>query len=553
MASRHPRLHLALALACTLAAASAAAARTQAPAAVDESKVDSVFSRWTNETPGCAVGVSVAGKPVLLKAYGLADLERGVRNTPETIFEAGSVSKQFTAAAVLLLARDGKLSLDDPVRKYIPELPDYGSPITVRQMLNHTSGLRDWGSIEGIAGWPRTTRVNTHAHVLEIVARQRALNFTPGTRWSYSNSGYNLAAILVSRVSGMPFAEFSRTRIFEPLGMKHTSWRDDHTRIVRNRAIAYEDRKGVFHIEMPFENVHGNGGLLTTVGDLLRWNEHFTEPRLGDRSFVEEQERVGRFNDGRAHDYALGLWVRPYKGVRQVEHSGSTAGYRAHLARYPDQRVGVAVLCNVSTGDATRAAHAVADLYLAPHLKPSEPKATYTLTDDEASRIAGLYRNTTRGVPVTIARDGNGLRVNRGLQLLATSATRFVTVDGETWEFSASGAKVTDKFGTVDVLERVEPASPGARDLEAYVGQYVSDEAETTLTVVVDERGLAIKRRPDTVLRATPAYADAFSVESLGLVIFRRDAEGRVNALSVSQDRVWDLRFTRSAPQLSSP
>src|SRR5207248_5045120 len=175
-----------------------------------DGQVDRLVSQWTDSTPGCAVGVATDGKAVLAKAYGMADLEHDVKNTPDTIFEAGSVSKQFTAAAVLLLAREGKLSLDDPVRKYIPELPDYpDGGLLVRHMLNHTSGLRDWGSVEAIAGWPRTSRVYTHAHVLEIVSRQRALNFTPGTRWSYSNTGYNLAAIIVSRVSGMPFAEFT--------------------------------------------------------------------------------------------------------------------------------------------------------------------------------------------------------------------------------------------------------------------------------------------------------------------------------------------------------
>src|SRR6188508_1646510 len=191
----------------------------------------------------------------------MADLEHDVPNRPDTIFEAGSVSKQFTAAAVLLLARDGKLSLDDPVRKYVPELPDYGMPITIRQMLQHTSGLRDWGNVEDIAGWPRGTRVYTHAHVLDILGRQKHLNFTPGTRWSYSNSGYNLAAILVSRVSGDSLAEFSRKHIFEPLGMTRTSWRDDYSRIVKGRAVAYAESDGRYYADMPFENIYGNGGL----------------------------------------------------------------------------------------------------------------------------------------------------------------------------------------------------------------------------------------------------------------------------------------------------
>src|SRR4029077_14271276 len=274
----------------------------------------------------------------------------------------GSVSKQFTATAVLLLAQEGKLSLDDPVRKYIPELPDYGSPLTVRHMLNHTSGLRDWGSVAGIAGWPRTTRVHTHAHVLEIVSRQHALNFTPGTRWSYSNTGFNLAAMIVQRVSGTPFPEFTRTRLFQPLGMTHTSWRDDYTRIVTGRPMAYAPRADGFHTLMPFEDVYGNGGLLTTVGDLLKWNENFTAPAVGDAAFVALQQQVGKFNDGKPVGYAFGLMVTTAGGQHIVEHSGSTAGYSAHLLRLPDEKISVAVLCNATTARATQYAHEVADL-----------------------------------------------------------------------------------------------------------------------------------------------------------------------------------------------
>lgn len=184
----------------------------QAVVAVDKD-VDEIFAKWSTSTPGCAVGVSVGGKPTLLKAYGMADLEHDIRNTPDTIFEAGSVSKQFTAMAIMLLVKDGKVSLDDPVRKYIPELPDYKVPLTIRHMLTHTSGLRDWGSVASIAGAPRTTRAYTHGHVLDIVSRQKSLNFTPGDHYSYSNTGYNLAAVIVSRVSGMSFADFSRQQI----------------------------------------------------------------------------------------------------------------------------------------------------------------------------------------------------------------------------------------------------------------------------------------------------------------------------------------------------
>ncbi len=342
------------------------------PAAPDLAKVDAVFARWTSKTPGCAVGVAQDGKAVLEKAYGMADLEHDVPNAADTIFEAGSVSKQFTAAAVLLLARDGKLSLDDQARKYVPELPDYGKPLTIRHLLTHTSGLRDWGEIEAIAGWPRTSRAYTHAHVLDIVSRQGSLNFEPGTWWSYCNTGYNLAAIIVSRVSGVPFAEFCRTRIFEPLGMTRTSWRDDFRRIVKGRAIAYSETKDTYRQNMPFENVHGNGGLLTTVGDLLKWNENAVTQKVGDADFLREQLQPGTFTDGKPHDYAMGLYIRTFAGVPEVGHSGLTAGYRAYLARFPKQHVSVAVLCNVSSGDADGSAHAVAALYLGNALTPSQ-------------------------------------------------------------------------------------------------------------------------------------------------------------------------------------
>jgi CubicO group peptidase (beta-lactamase class C family) len=515
-----------------------------------EPKVDAVFAAWNAATPGCAVGVSTAGKPALAKGYGMADLEHDVQIGPETIFEAGSVSKQFAAAAVLLLVRDGKLSLDDAVRKYIPELPDYtmarraatgqgetsangdakaeagSAPLTIRHMLNHTSGLRDWGSVAGIAGWSRTTRVHTHAHVLDIVSRQRSTNFTPGTHWSYSNTGFNLAAIIVSRVSNMSFAEFTRTRIFQPLGMTHTSWRDDYTRVVRGRAMAYSSKSDEYHTLMPFENVHGNGGLLTTVGDLLKWNENFVSPVVGDRAFVTEQQKPGAFNDGRAHGYALGLFVGSYKGLREVYHSGSTAGYQAFLTRFPDQQVSVAVLCNASNARAAQFAHAVADAYLADRLKPAA--AEPSLTAAQLQQAAGMYRSTLTGLSVVVGSERDGLR-------------------GRTWTFDGhGGATATDAYGTVEHYERVELAKPTAEELAQLAGSYTSDEAETTITAAVERGALVLKQRPDTTIALTPLYADAFKAGSLGTVIFRRDATGRASGFSVVEDRVWDLRFQRS-------
>jgi CubicO group peptidase (beta-lactamase class C family) len=528
-----------------------------APAA--DARVDAIFAKWTPETPGCAVGVAIDGKAALTRGYGMADLEHDVSIRPETIFEGGSVAKQFTAASVLLLAREGKLSLDDPVRKFIPELPEYptppapdaprstappAAPLTIRHMLNHTSGLRDWGSVVGIGGWPRTTRVHTHAHVLEIVGRQTALNFAPGTRWSYTNTGFNLAAMIVERVSGMSFQDFTGTRLFAPLGMTHTSWRDDYTHILKGRAIAYASRGGAFHTSMPLENVYGNGGLLTTVGDLLTWNEHFDVPAEGDPLSVAEQQRVGKFNDGRLHGYALGLYVGTYKGVREVYHSGSTAGYNAFLTRFPDVHLSVAVLCNASDAPAAQLAHAVAEVYLGNRLTPVAPPGRYVMTDADFDRIVGLYRSDDTGLPVTIVRDGDMLKIDR-VQVLPQSAMRFLTMGRQTWEVDAHGMRRTDEFGGVEEFGRVAPAQPTPQQLETYAGIYVSDEAETQLRAVVENGRLVLKRRPDTTIALEPIYVDAFSAAGLGTVFFRRDATGGINGLSVSQDRVWDLRFQR--------
>jgi CubicO group peptidase (beta-lactamase class C family) len=514
-------------------------------AAARESAVDLLFWDRTSSTPGCAVGVSQDGQVVLEKAWGMADLEHAVPNRPDTIFEAGSVSKQFTAAAVLLLAREGKLSLDDSVRTHLPELPDYVAPVTIRQMLQHTSGLRDWGSLEDIAGWPRGTRVYTHAHVLDILGRQRALNFEPGTRWSYSNSGYNLAVMIVSRVAGEPFTEFTRKRIFEPLGMSRTSWRDDYARIVPGRAVAYAGSDGRYRLDMPFENVHGNGGLLTTVGDLLRWNENFTVPKVGDAAFVQELQAVGRLASGEAFDYALGLGVGEYKGLREVSHSGTTASYRAFLARYPDQRLSLAMLCNAGESTPRQTLHAVADLYLAGAVKPDAAPAAASPSDAELDALAGLYRNVERGDATRFDRIGSTLRQDGETLLIAQSAHAFTDGARSMVTFDGKGrARIDEGSGAPVRLERVAAAQPTAAELAALAGAYASDEVETTLTARLREGALELAQRPDRVFPLVPLYQDAFDSD-LGTIIFRRDRAGRVSGLSVVRERVWDLRFQR--------
>lgn len=513
------------------------AAQSLNPPPDAKASIDRHFERL-NGRPGCAVGAAMNGATVFSAGYGVADLEHGVPITADTIFEPGSVSKQFTAAAVLLLAQEGRISLDDPVRKYLPEVPDYGTPITIRHLIHHTSGLRDWGGVAAIGGWPRGTVARNHDDVLDIVHHQRALNYAPGAEYSYTNTGYNLAAILVGRVTGKSFAEFTREAIFQPLGMTSSSWRDDFRRVVPRRAIAYSPAGTSFTLNMPFENVHGNGGMLTTVGDLLRWNDNFTDARVGGHALVDSQLRRGVLNDGRTIDYAAGLVVGSWRGVREISHSGATAGYVGWLGRYPDQGLSVAILCNVSNENPTQLGRDVAALYLGRALQ-DPPPAPAPVEVAGLQGMAGLYRNLRNYSTVTAAVNNGRLGMG-GAVFTPVSPGTFVS--GST-RLVVDGGKLRLDDGTL--LERVEPADPTSSELQAFVGEYVSDEAMATLRVAMEGDVLRLQNRPGTWIPLRPTYRDAFVAPGVGAVRFLRDASGKVTEASVSQDRVWDLRFEK--------
>jgi CubicO group peptidase (beta-lactamase class C family) len=352
-----------------------------------------IFSAYqSSTTPGCAVAVETPHRDTFAAAYGMADLEHAIRNTPATVFEVGSVSKQFTAAAVLLLVERGQIALDADIRKYFPEIPPYERPITIRQLLNHTSGLRDWGEIEYIAGWPRGTREYSHAHVLDIISRQHSLNYLPGDAWSYTNSGYNLAAMLVERITGTTLQAFCRKEFFEPLGMTSTQWRDDFRRIVPNRAIAYAPHYLEWRQDMPFENVYGNGGLLSTVSDLLKWNDNITSGKL-HASVFQLMQKPASLTDGRPINYGFGLFLNHFQGLEEISHSGATAGYRAWLGRIPSPGLSIAIICNAATADATGFAHKIANLYL--DALPPQPPAHPDVQP-------GLYRSVRDHSTITL-------------------------------------------------------------------------------------------------------------------------------------------------------
>jgi CubicO group peptidase (beta-lactamase class C family) len=430
-------LELAVAVAMAAGASVAFSLPCRASPVPDTVAVDSVFARYATDTgPGCVIGISQAGRTLLTRAYGMANLENDVPNTVGTIFEAGSISKQFTAAATLLLVARGRLALDSDIRSWFPELPDYGDTIAVYHLLHHTSGLRDWGVVSGIGGWPRSSRTVSNAHVLAIIARQRALNHPVGAQYSYSNSNYNLLVLLVERITGEPFAEFTRRELFAPLGMIHTEWRDDYARLVSQRAQAYAPDGRTWRLDMPFENAYGHGGLLTTVADLLRWNDALTAHRVGDPDVSRLLVAPGRLRDGTPIDYACGIVVRVEREVQEIFHGGATAGYRGFLARYPAQDASVAVLCNAADADPTALGQgAVAGMVpfgppAPPAPAPPEgPAAPFGLDPKTVPDFLGTWQSEEAEASYRIRSRGDTLQVVRwpgdGAMLRPTGPDRF--------------------------------------------------------------------------------------------------------------------------------
>ena len=386
-----------------------------------EAAVDEVFQDLTTTgSPGCALGVYRGGQIIYEKGYGLANIEEGVAISAKSVFDIGSTSKQFTASSILLLEKEGKLSVEDDAHKYIPELPDYGKKITILNLLNHTSGLRDYLTLFDIAG-VSVDSVTTDEDAMALITRQRGLNFAPGSEYLYSNTGFFLLSVIVQRVSGKTLREFAADNIFSPLQMSHTQYRDDHRALVPERAMAYDEneKKDGFTLNVSYFEQTGDGAVHTSVEDLLKWDENFYSGQVGGKIFLAELQETAKLNDGKRLNYAKGLVVSDYRGLRTVSHGGSWGGYRAQLLRFPDQHFSVATLCNLGSADPSRRASQVADVYLNSVMKPKTVKsaeedderkkeaATISLTKDQLAAYVGDYWSEEMGVSYRLAvRDG---------------------------------------------------------------------------------------------------------------------------------------------------
>ena len=512
-----------------------------------ERAFEKVTKAYVAPAPGCAAAVSLNNEVVFEKAFGIADLEHNVPNTTQTIFESGSVAKQFTAAAIVLLQQDGKLSLDDPVKKHIPELPDYGAPLTIRHLLNHTAGLRDWGTVLSLTGAGRGDRVISQDLALDVIVHQRALDFTPGSEYSYSNSGYNLAAVIVERVSKQKFPAFVEERLFKPIGMKNSSWRDDYQRIVPGRAQGYsrQGNNAPWRLNMPFMNVYGNGGMLTTVGDWMKWNAMLDSQSLG-APLVTALETRGVLNDQRKIAYALGLTVSTYKGLKDVSHGGATAGYQTFLARYPDNKVSVGVMCNGTSPSAGGLAADITDQIFGPF--PETKTEPAKISEDELKRFVGIWRNEKTHAPARFVIE-NGVSRWSGARLVPMGGGQFTVGPNQLrFTFDKDGkpvsAETVDSDGEVRRFAPETAWKPTPAELESFKGNWFSEEAGATISLVVEGDKAFLKQRPATTLPLQPLYKDHFDVQGY-IVWFTRDKNGKINNMHVGASRMRDMPFVR--------
>jgi len=375
------------------------------------SRVDAVFADVDAGEPGCAVGVMRGGEPVLMRGYGTANLEYDVPITPSSVFHVASVSKQFTAMAVALLVADGKVSWTDDIRRYVPEVPDFGRTITLRHLVNHTSGLRDQWDLLAMAGWRFEADVITQGDVLDITSRQRALNFDPGAEYLYSNTGFTLLGVVVERVSGESLRAFTTRRVFEPLGMTRTHFHDDHNMVVPGRAYGYARTATGYRLSIPDFDVVGATSLFTTVEDMARWDRNFVTADVGGRAVIEDLLTQGVLSSGETIAYAAGLQHGRYRGLPTVGHGGADAGYRSEFVRFPEQKTSIVVLCSFPDADPAARARRVADVMLEGQFPDAaaagDGPAGISLSSAQLEAIAGLYaREDTDVLDQVRVRDG---------------------------------------------------------------------------------------------------------------------------------------------------
>jgi CubicO group peptidase (beta-lactamase class C family) len=513
--------------------------------------VETLLAEWDNaDAPGVAIAVSLDGKLEYSLGLGVANLEYGVPITPQTPFAAASLSKQFTAFSILLLEEDGLLSLDDDVQIYLPALKKLDHTITIRQMLNHTSGLRETGTLLRLAGWQETDAV-TQEQANRLAYRQTGLNFEPGSKFQYNNLGYLLLAQVVEHVSGQPYSEFTQTRIFGPIGMTNTHFHDDNTQIVTGRAYSYYTTNDGFSKGNLNHNIIGSTGLFTTAEDLVKWAQNFETPIAGSKDIIETMKERGVLNSGTKNIYAMGQETNPYKGFTTWSHGGRDAGYRSFLLRIPEQKFSVSIMSNASQFDTAKTAYGIADIYLKDKpqfIEKPVSKIQYP-TEEQLERYVGNYE-LLGGLIFSVTRDSDTLYLStigssQNGKLEPASPTEFIvnpTLDRSLIFVADEDGEVRSlkyKLGMHGKLDapRIElaPFDKASVHLGDYVGRYYSKELDTEYVFTIVEGELVARNIQFSDMPMTPYQKDTFITGQTQLkMAFIRDDASNVIGCHIS-------------------
>ncbi|MDQ3714061.1 MAG: beta-lactamase family protein [Acidobacteriota bacterium] len=516
-------------------------------------KADAFLSQWDkNDMPGCGVGAVRDGKLIYKRAFGMANLDYDVPNTASTLFNLASASKPFTAMSIALLAQQGKLSLDDDIRKYVPEIPKYDQTVTIRHLIHHTGGIREYQALVFFSGLSPDNAYSDKA-ILNILARQKNISFAPGAKYQYSNSGYFLLGIIVARVSGKSLRAFAEENIFKPLGMKNTRFYDNRFEVVKNRAHGYRvgSDKSIRARSSLYDLV-GAGGLLSNVEDLSLWNQNFYEPKVGNKELSQLLTTPGILNSGEKMDYSFGLFHNEYKGLPVIKHSGNIAsGYRAQIVSFPEQKFTAIALCNNTAIFPSIIAEKLADIYLEGQIKSVAPSQktvaesllqAIALPEKEAQRYAGIYAHLESGRSFKLSFKGGKL-INTGLfrneiPVTAISENRLLVVDGNGMTelnpvFNKSGTvseiRILTKSGKPDIFVPVKPSFDSPEALSAYAGTYYSDEFNADYKILQKDNNFVLQIGEGFEAPLTAAYTDVFTTAGGQInLVFTRGENGKI-------------------------
>jgi CubicO group peptidase (beta-lactamase class C family) len=531
------------------------AAGQELPEAVTR-KIDSAFRAYTPTTPGCALAVMRNGQVIYQKGYGLANMEYGIPITPATIFHIASESKQYVAFCMLLLEKEGKLSLDDDIRKHLPYVPDFGHKITIRHLVHHTSGLRDQWQLLANAGW-QLDDVITQDHVIKLVSKQKALNSLPGEEYNYCNTGYTLMAEIVKKVSGLTLREYTDKHIFQPLGMKDTHFHDNYQEIVRNRAYSYlaHPTRGYQHAVLSYSIV-GATSLFTTVLDELKWLRNYETGAVGGKDLIEKMYTTGVLNDGRKLNYAFAIAIDQYNGWKRIGHGGADAGFRTYATRFPEHDLSIVVFSNFGNMSPIELANKVADALL-PAPRPAAEEVQRTFMDSSFhKKFKGSYY-TEQGDLRTIVWEKDGLlrrepNFTEKWEFYLDSVGTYRTRDG--LELSSI---VTNKQGDSVVsfilknqsraFNFLRKPATSQKITDEFAGRYYNDETEASYTVTEKEGALSMEHRKFNTVPMKNIAPDQFGVPYwwMSHIRFLRDKKGKVIAFEVNAGRIQRLRYNK--------